>query len=187
MKPFFARWLPTLQLAPILTFLILAHAHEYSVDGWSLGFRWGAAIALAQFILLMPILRGQFSRVLAGVNLFLVIGGVAFFFNIFALIMIVGMLRGTLSLICVFLVAVLATIFSRHGAFSQQISPAGHERRYSLIFLLAIVIAMIWSFYFRQDSSTGFFLPSAFLLLAQWGLKKWAQRRDSFGALVEER
>ncbi|MGE3974114.1 MAG: hypothetical protein AB7F59_06265 [Bdellovibrionales bacterium] len=143
--------LALLQFFPLTAFLIIARSYDFTNQGWSIAFQWAALMAVIQLMILLPLLKNKMSRLVAGVNLFFIFGGIAFFFKNEILLNFMEYLKEAGIIFFVAVVCIAATIFSRTGVFETAISKSHSEKKYSVYYLLATAFALIWAFAHRGD------------------------------------
>src|SRR5690606_23688031 len=131
------RWVwPFFQFLPLTVFLVVAQSHDFSLSGWGLAFRVGALVGLVQFVVLLPILRHRMNRLVTGMNLFLIVGGAAFYLRSVGLIFFLGELREAGVVLAVSLVCGVALFISRTGAFELVYADLKMQKKYSVYFFI---------------------------------------------------
>src|SRR3989344_2582087 len=123
------RILLLIQFLPLSIFLAVARAHGFMGNAWPLAFKLGALAAALEIAILLPILRSKISRLIAGANLFLIVGGLAFFLNNHSLISLIDYLREAGVIIFVGIVCIVAILFVPTGVFEKQFSKGNFEKK----------------------------------------------------------
>ncbi len=135
-----------IQFLPLTLFILTARYYGSTVSAWAWAFQVGAIAAVVQLAILLPFLKTRLNRLIGGINLFLIIGGLGFFFNINFILNFMGQLRESGVILSVGIVCILATLFTHRGVFESSASRNNLEKRYSCYFILAVAIAFIWSY-----------------------------------------
>lgn len=160
------KYLKLFEFFPIALFLYFARS-----QGWQTGFEYGALAAAVQFVVLFS-LKVSISRLVAGVNLFLILGGTAFFFNIDSVLKAMGDLRESLLFVCILVVVLIGTFCSNQGAFEKNTGNQAKVRRYSLYFAAAVFICVIWAYYFKGNSMIAGTYPFLMLIVLRMSLQR---------------
>jgi hypothetical protein len=155
-----------LQFLPVAIFLYFS-----KTQGWSTGFIAGGVAALVQFTLIF-IKKIPLSRLLAGANLFLVIGALAFGFHITPIQEILGQLMEASIFVCVAIVLLITSLRSRTGAFEYSSASIEVTKRYSFALLLFTAICAGWALYFKGDTLKAGTLPFVALIIVKFALQK---------------
>lgn len=169
------RLLSLIQFLPLSIFLGVARAHGFTGESWALAFQWGALTALVETIILLPLLGNGLSRLIAGANFFLILGGIAFFFNFQILLSLIDSSRESGIFFSLLLVCMLGILTTPTGVFEKGLSKSKAEIKYSRYFVIGIVAAIFWSIYFRGNPMLAGTLPFVSLAL----LKQLLQRKLS--------
>lgn len=163
------------QFFPVALFLYFSRRHS-----WDMGFQIGGLAAAAEFLILMA-KRIPLSRLIGGANLFLIFGGISFFFNIKFFLEILSQLMETAIFISIFIVISLAIILTKTAAFERPDPQARNIKKYSYILIVFVAICIAWSFYFRGDTNLAGTVP--FLCLIS--LKYYLQQRLINSCLIQ--
>jgi hypothetical protein len=161
-----------LQYFPLSVFLSVARIYDFSNQGWEAAFAWGGLIAALEFLILIPILGNRLGRLIAGANLFLIVGGLGFYFHLSPVQNFLGFLREASLLFFVAVVCALAILTTQTGAFETKLSD--QQKKYSICFLVAVIGAFAWSLSQRGNPLLGGMLPFVFLIF----LKEYLERRQ---------
>lgn len=159
------------QFLPLSVFLYVASSGQSDSAVWQRAFEFGAAVATLEFLILIPILKTELSRLITAVNLFLLIGGIGFYFNLVPVMNALGFLRESSLFLCVSLVAILATWLTPAGVFEKKISASGREKAYSICFIICSLLVFAVSFYMQGNVTHAGVLPFLFLICLKWGLE----------------
>jgi hypothetical protein len=165
--------LPILQYFPLSVFLGVARAYDFSNQGWESAFIWGGIVATLEFMILIPILGNRLGRLIAGANLFLIFGGLGFYFQLSPFMNFLGFLKEASLLFFVVVVCVIAILATSTGVFETKHSDK--QKSYSICFLVGAVAAFAWSLSQRGNPLLGGMAPFVFLIL----FKEFLERRSS--------
>lgn len=165
--------LSLIQFLPLTLFVSVARYHGFEGDAWALAFQWGAVAAALELAILIPMLGSRMSRLIAGANLFLLVGGAAFYFKISFLLSGLAELGAAGLIVMVGVACGLAFFMTPTGVFEKTFSKTGAEKKYSIYFLIGIVSAFVWSFFNRENTTLGGVFPFIFLI----GVKHVLQKR----------
>lgn len=165
--------LTLIQFIPLSVFLGVARSFNYTHEAWAIAFQLGAVVGLLEMIILLPLLGNGVSRLIAGTNVFLIAGGIAFFFNISILLNLIGTLREAGLFISLALASLLGIFITPTGVFERRFSKCQAEKNYSVIFLIGIAAALSVSIFYRGNPMMAGAVPFVFILL----LKQYLQRK----------
>ena len=71
------------QFLPLSVFLYFSRENiETGTADWGPAFQWGAVAAAIELAVLIPILKTRISRMITAVNIYLIVGGLGFYFYI---------------------------------------------------------------------------------------------------------
>lgn len=164
---------PLFQFLPLSIFLITSRSHGFTNEAWAFAFQAGAVAAIIEFAILLPLLGNRMNRLIAGANVFLLLGGSAFFFKLTSILVFISTFRETGIFICLIVTCLLAFVATPTGVFEDKLSKHGREKKYSLYFIGGIFLATIWSYLYKGNPLLAGTLPFVFLIL----LKQFLQRR----------
>lgn len=164
-----------LQFFPLTIFVYIAflHGKPQSAD-WLNAFSAGGAAAGLQFILAGILSRGRpLSRLLMGVNAYLVIGGVSVLTNQRPVLQMLNGLRESGIFLCILMVGIFTTFGSKAGfaGGANSIDPF-HVKRCSVVLLLLTSVATAASFQFRGNLVLSAVIPLVALSVANRLLKR---------------
>ena len=154
-----------IQFFPIALFLYTSRKY-----GWDTGFQLGGLVAIIEFVILIA-MRIQISRLIAGANLFLVFGGVSFFFKIKQLLTLLSSLMEAALFISVLIVLIVTTAFTKTGAFEK--GQGKNITKFSIFLILFAVCCIGWFFYFQGNIKIAGTVPFVCLI----GVKYYLQRK----------
>jgi hypothetical protein len=163
---------PILQYFPLSVFLGVARAYDFSDQGWENAFIWGGIVASLEFMILIPILGNRLGRLIAGANLFLIFGGLGFYFQLSSFMNFLGFLKEASLLFFVIVVCSIAILTTSTGVFETKLSDK--QKIYSIYFLAGVVAAFAWSLSQRGNPLLGGMAPFVFLI----ALKGFLERRQ---------
>jgi hypothetical protein len=161
------RIFPFIQFFPLAVFLYVGRK-----QGWELAFEYGALAAIAESAAIYFLMGNRINRMIAGANLFLVLGGAGFYFKIQSILNFLNTKREAAVILSVGIVCGLSTLLTPAGVFEYHVSVRKLERKYSLIFLVGIAAAYFWSVKHRGNTTMAGTIPFVFLIL----LKQLLQR-----------
>ena len=165
-----------LQFFPLSCFLFAAFRHgDPQPEDWLIAFMVGGVAAVLQVILAMILARSRpLDRLILGVNIYLIVGGLSALTNQLWILQALNELRESGLFLCLLAVGVLTTLGSKAG-FVGQADSHGQSRtkRYSLALLLLAIIATIPSFLVRGQLVFSAVIPLTLLTL----VNRWLARR----------
>ena len=158
------------KFVPILACLILANIKSSS--DWSLGFIVGGILAIIQLVF-YTIKSKLINRIIIGVDIYLIIAGLAVITHWSFLLARLNSLREAGVIISILLVGVYTTMFSRSGFIgSDKYERPEKIELYSVILLYIASIALGISFVFRNSRILSMVLPMIVLIAADRVLLK---------------
>lgn len=168
-----------LQFFPLTIFVYVAFSHgQPQAEDWLNAFLAGGAIAGLQLILANILSRGHpLSRLLLGVNVYLIMGGIAVLTNQLVVLYILNDLRESGIFLTILVVGVLTTLGSKAGFVGEEnrLDPP-QVKRYSLGLLVLTSIATAASFYFRGYLIFSAVIPLITLTVANKLIKNLLRR-----------
>lgn len=165
------------QFLPLSLFLYMA-THDQS-QNWKRAFEIGALAALIEFAILIPILKTHLSRLITGVNLFLIIGGCGFYFNINFVLDFLSSFRESALILSIFFICLLATFKTRTGIFEVQISNELKQKMFSIYFLAWCFVLLCFSWFNRGNTLWAGTIPVVSLVLANFFMGTYLARSKS--------
>lgn len=141
-----------LQLLPLTVFVRIAFLHGApEPEDWLRAFLAGAALAVLQFAAVCLFSRGRaLNRIMVGVNVYLIVGGVAVLANQLAVLTMLNQLRESGIFLSLLAVGVVTTLRSDSGFIGETHGVASARiRQFSLYLLMLTCLATAASFYFR--------------------------------------
>lgn len=160
-----------MQYLPLTAFVIVAQLCGQDSPAWPQAFRVGAILAVAETLLLIS-RRRILNRLLLGVNLFLVLGGIGFGFEWMPILDGYWELREATLPACILAVGMVTTVLSSRG-FIEINSP--HRLRviaYSVALLGIAALCFAVSLKFRGNLLLSGALPVLILIVARKGLRR---------------
>lgn len=149
------------QFFPLAVFMAVARNGSFQSSVWPVAFQWGALSAIVETIVIFAVLKVRLSHLIAAVNVFLIFGGIGFYFNNRTLLSALDHLRATGLIISVALVTLISMIASK-----------GTLNKYSYIFMGAVILAAGFSYMNRAEVFLSGVLPFVFLIISKRILEK---------------
>ena len=159
-----SKWIFALiQFLPLSTFATFAFWNGApSNDRWLEAFQLGALLGLIQLIILLPQKNPLNRLVLAG-NIYLILGGLAAFFQQWWYLNIYDSLRESAIIILMVIVGSLTTFASSSGFIAVK----GSNRKLSVYLLLASISMIPFAIIFEGNRTFAAVLPIIFLAILQ--------------------
>jgi hypothetical protein len=168
-----------LQFFPLTVFLKVAllNGAPQAAD-WLNAFIWGGSAAIFQLALSRFFSRGHpLNRMILGVNLYLIIGGVAVLTNHITLLETLNILKESGIFLCMLIVGVSATAASKSGFVGAvETSMQRDIRHYSMWLIILTCVAVAVSFWFRGQMIISAAIPLIVLSVATRIFKRRLQR-----------
>ena len=163
-----SRWIFTLvQFLPLSLFAAYAFWHGAPDETrWQHAFQWASVAALVQLAIVLP-QRRPASRLVLAANLYLLMGGAAFFAHQWWLLQLYDTLRESAIFIIMLVVGVVTTVGSRAGFVAAGAAPRPRVVRASLWLLAATAVALAVSVLYRGDRYAAAVLPLLALAVFQ--------------------
>lgn len=159
------------QFLPLTVFLYISRKYGFANETWEVAFISSALLGILQLIILMWLVGSRLNRLIAGVNLFLVTGGIAFYFDITFLKNIMGYLQEAGIVFFVGVVSFLSILFTPTGIFEDKVSANNREKEFSWYFFTGLIIVFAWAFYFRGNILVAGAIPFVTLIVCKATLK----------------
>ena len=135
-------------------------------ERWIQAFEFGAVAGLIQLIIIF-FQPNPVSRLILGANLYLIVGGLAAFFQQWWLFKLYGSLQESAIFIFIFCVGLVSTFATTAGFLSVQTNAKKRVRNYSYCLLTATVIALMCSLLFQGNRAWSVVVPIIALVLLQ--------------------
>jgi hypothetical protein len=165
-----------LQFFPLTVFLAIAFRQGVPQnEDWLLAFMAGGVAALVQLALVRVLFRhAPMSRMIIGVNVYLMLGGVATIINHVPTLNLLNSLRESGLFLCLLGVGVITTLMSPYGFVGAAGSAnPSRVRGHSMALLGLAILATAASFHFRGRMMLSAVIPLVVLALAS----RFAKRR----------
>ncbi len=173
-----------LQFFPLTVFLKVAFLNGTPQTAeWLNAFIWGGSAAIIQLTLSSLFSQGYpLNRIILGVNVYLILGGMSVFTNQIELLEILNNLKESGIFLCILIVGVFTTIASKAGFVGAfEISMRRDIRRYSMWLIVIAFFAVTASFWFRGQMIISAAMPLIVLSVATRLFKRRLQRgQDEF-------
>jgi hypothetical protein len=159
-----SKWIFSLiQFFPLSTFAAFAFWNGIpSNERWLDAFQFGALLGLIQLAILLPQKKPLNRLVLAG-NIYLILGGLAVFFQQWWFMKVYGSLRESAIILLMAITGIITTLFSSSGFIAVKGSP----RQYSIYLLAATILMLPFAIYFEGNRTYAAVLPIIFLAVLQ--------------------
>jgi hypothetical protein len=172
---------PLLQYIPLTLFLFLSRQSAFGASNWSIAFQVSGLLGAVELALILYFTKNRFHRLVSAATLFLIIGGLAFYFEIEAILNTLSTLRESTLLLMMTLVCTIATLTTKTGAFEQQWADEKIQKKYSFYFILCTIVALVWSYAQRGNSNAAGFAPVVVLILTKIVFQKTLAAKQSSG------
>jgi hypothetical protein len=162
------RFYKLVQFLPLTIFVLISRIYGTTDDVWSMAFQIGAVAACLQ-ILIFIVSKKSLNRILLGTNLFLILGGVGFYFRFKPILNIYGTMREATIFCSLLLVGIVSTLFTQRGYIdTDKLLDNKVTIKKSSIFLLAITaVSLVISVLMRGNIWLSGTLPFIFILVAK--------------------
>ena len=170
------RYLKLIEFIPISAFGIVVRLTSENGVNWKLAFIIGGCFAVIEKALLIAN-RFPLDRILLGTDVFLIIGGLGYLFNVQFILNIYLFLFHATLFASLLIVGVLTTFFTDRGFIGVDHHQRNRVIVFSLFLLGAGVAAFLVSYIFRGDYMLAGILPFTGMLVVNWILAK--QMRDN--------
>ena len=159
-----SKWIFALiQFLPLSTFATFAFWNGApSNDRWLEAFELGALLGLIQLIILLP-QKSPLNRLVLAGNIYLILGGLAAFFQQWWYLNICDSLRESAIIILMVIVGSLTTFASSSGFIAVK----GSNRKLSVYLLLASISMIPFAIIFEGNRTFAAVLPIVFLAILQ--------------------
>lgn len=142
-------WPTLVQILPLLAFLNYARCFDLSEACWPYAFILAGFVALVVTITLAS-LNILMDRMLLGVNLFFILGGIAFAANLNGILNLLGEYKGGFFLGSILIVGIVTTLFTRTGFLAIE-AEASLVTKGSWMLVALNCIAVVWAVFFVQS------------------------------------
>ena len=160
-----------IEFIPISVFgLIFSFTRENGVN-WKFVFILGACLAVIGKALLMA-RRFPLDRIFLGADVFLVVGGTGFLFNISLILHIYGTLFHATLFAALLAVGIFTTFLTERGFVGIKHHDRSRVIHYSMYLLGAGVVAFLISFLSRGNVFLAWILPFTGMMAINWILAK---------------
>lgn len=162
-----------IQFFPLSTFATFAFWNGApSNDRWLEAFQLGALLGLIQLVILLPQKTPLNRLVLAG-NIYLVLGGLAAFFQQWWYLKLYDSLRESAIILFMVIVGILTTLVSSSGFIAVK----GSARKFSIYLLVATSAMLPFAIIFEGNRTYAAVLPIIFLAILQRYLSYIAKQK----------
>jgi len=152
------------QFFPIAVFLYFSNNGD-----WGTGFQIGGAVAALELLIIF-ILQVSISRIVFGVNAYLIFGGLGFYFGLQPVLNLLSHFKESLLFACIFIILLTFTFVSKFGVF--EASEVEFSKKYSIALTIITLICLIWSYFSRGDSFVAGTVPFLALISFQAYFRK---------------
>lgn len=159
------KYLNIIEFIPIVAFGLVVRLTSENGVNWKLAFIVGACFAVFEKTLLVA-KRFPLDRLLLGVDMFLIVGGVGFLFNIPLILDVYERLIQATLFAFLLAVGILTTFLTERGFVGIKHHERGRVVIYSLYLLGAGVVAFLVSLAFRGNYLLAGILPFTGMIVA---------------------
>ncbi|MDO8345887.1 MAG: hypothetical protein Q7T48_22000 [Cellvibrio sp.] len=161
-------WLFALiQFLPLSSFASFAFWNGVPTsERWIQAFEYGTVAGLIQLMIIF-FQPNPVNRLILGANLYLIVGGLAAFFQQWWLFKLYGSLQESAIFIFIFCVGLVSTFATTAGFLSVQTDAKERVRNYSYCLLAATAIALVCSLLFQGNKALSVVIPIIVLALLQ--------------------
>ena len=172
-----------LEFLPLSLFLILARTTDTSVpENWNIPFYAGGLAALVCIVFCLS-QRTMFKRIMLGINLYLLSGGLALITHQWWLNNLYGNLQASGMLLWVVGIGVVTLAVSPGGFVGVVCEDKMKVKQYSLYLLIASICAFLLSFWFRGgDRLLAEIIPFVTLFMVQNSLQAKLTSENELGS-----
>jgi hypothetical protein len=169
-----SQWIFTIiQFFPLSSFAAFAFwGGTPSNERWLDAYQLGALLGLIQLAILLPV-KNPLNRLILAGNLYLILGGLAAFFQQWWYLQLYDVLRESAIILLIIVIGLATTLFSSSGFIAVKAS----ERKYSLYLLLATILIFPFAILFEGNQLYAVVLPIVSLSLFQRYLAKLAEKQ----------
>lgn len=169
-----SKWIfSLLQFFPLSTFAAFAFWDGVpSNERWLDAFQLGALLGLTQLAILLPQKNPLNRLVLAG-NVYLILGGLAVFFQQWWYLKFYDSLRESAIIILMVIIGIITTFISSSGFIAVE----GSSRKHSIYLLTATALMLPFAIYFQGDRTYAAVFPILFLAILQRYLSHIAKEK----------
>ena len=129
---------------------------------WLEAFQLGALLGLIQLAFLLP-QKEPLNRLVLAANIYLILGGIAVFFQQWWYLKLYGLLRETAIILLMVIIGFITTFTSSSGFIAIE----GSTRKHSVYLLIATILMLPFAIYFEGNRIYAAVLPIIFLALLQ--------------------
>jgi hypothetical protein len=169
--------LNVIEFIPISAFVYVVRQTDENGVNWKLAFILGACLAVIEKAFLVA-KRLPLDRISMGADLFLIIGGVGFMFNISLILNIYGSLFQATLFAALLAVGIFTTFLTERGFVGIKHHDRSRVINYSIYLIGAVVVAFLVSFIFRGNVLLAWILPFTGMMIINWILTKKLRNPD---------
>lgn len=168
--------LAVIQYLPILIAMIVPFYAGDSLRGWTMAFGVGVICANLQFILFKHF-KIKFDPFAMGMNLFLLLGFVGFYFKITKVLSWYSQLRESTAFICIIVIVLYYSLFHAKSFMGIVFRSKKQRIIIYLIMVAAAVFSALVSYQFRGDRLLSTTVPLVMLYVTRTVLKILVERK----------
>jgi len=140
-----------LKFLPLTVFIVYARLNGMTDVAWREAFILGGICTLI-VVAVQLYKKVTFDRLMLGVNLFLLVGAVAFLGELYGILMLYGTYKGAALLACVGIVGLMTTLFTDARFIGVDVvGKTALKKRYSFMLLLVTMLAFVWAVMMNQQ------------------------------------
>ena len=169
--------LNVIEFIPISAFVFVVRLTDENGVNWKLAFILGACLAVIEKAFLMA-KKFPLDRIFLGADIFLIVGGIGFLFDISLILYIYGSLIGATLFAVLLAVGIFTTFLTERGFVGIKHHERSRVIHYSIYQLGAGVLAFLVSFVFRGNIFFGWILPFTGMVVINLILAKRLRNPD---------
>lgn len=137
------------KFVPLTIFLAIGRFYGFTEQAWYMAFVVAAIASLVVngILLMHNLILDRFGL---GLNLFFLVGGLAFFFNVSSILMLYSKFKALSLFANIALVGLVTTIFSPYGFIGIQTHNKNLIKKNSWLLLSAVLAACVFSYVFND-------------------------------------
>jgi hypothetical protein len=172
------KYLNIIEFIPISVFGLIVRLTSENGVNWKLAFIFGGCFAVIEKAILVA-KRFPLNRILLGTDVFLIIGGLGYLFNIQLILNVYLFLFQATLFASLLIIGVLTTFITERGFIGVKHHQRNRIIIFSLYLLGAGVVAFLVSFTFRGNYMLAGVLPFSGMLAISWILNKRSHQNKS--------
>jgi hypothetical protein len=180
---------PLLQFLPLSLFSMIGFWQpETSNQTWLMAFQVAALVGVFQLLLIIK-LKIIMSRLILSANLYLILGGLASFFQQWWYLDFYNILQETAIFIVMIFVGIITMMWSKNSfvgidkTLAKEVAERGSINEKSFYLFIAVLISLVFSLIFKGDINFSTVAPIVFLALFQRFLVHQHYQQKSYSTI----